>query len=59
MQAKSAVMVVVIHIVVTNEMKHSMYITFELFVGTSVTAVINKAVFMLFSFHYFPASHFV
>jgi len=31
-------------------MQHNMYITFELFVGTSVVAVNNEVVYMLVSF---------
>ena len=46
MQAKSAITVVVITFVVTNEMEHTLYITFKLFVGTSVIAVSNEAVYM-------------
>jgi hypothetical protein len=36
--------------VVTNEMEPSLYITFELFVGTNVIAVNNEAVYILVSF---------
>jgi hypothetical protein len=36
--------------IVTNEMEPNLYITFELFVVTSVFAVNNEAVYILVSF---------